>query len=462
MKSGLATGTSLADAHAIEPGLSVHAYDAVADADLLDGIADACMRYTPMVAIQEPDGIALDITGVTHLFGGEIQLAKTVCDWLQGERFAIRSACASTAEAAGALARYHRGRIDDEMAAIRALPIIALGLGEEANLGLCRAGLTRLGDVMDRPRKVIAARFGAASIYRLERLVGTQAKPINPRRFAPSRIFKRRFAEPVGSKDYAVRILRELLEEANASLAAEDLGGRAFTARFYRVDGVVQSAGVQTGLPTRDSAAIARLFDERLDVLADPLDPGFGFDSIALEVLQAEGLKAKQEDIEKPPDAGNALAETLDVMGVRLGRNRVLRFRSQDTHIPEDGQVPVPAIDLAQPFRWERTKSSDPPSRPLQLFDPPQRIVAIVELPDGPPRRFHWRGKVRDVLRYEGPERIAAEWWKSPEDPLGTDQLTRDYYRVEDADGRRYWVFRHGLYGRETDDPAWYLHGLFA
>lgn len=58
---------------------------------------------------------------------------------------------------------------------------------------------------------------------------------------------------------------------------------------------------------------------------------------------------------------------------------------------------------------------------------------------------------------YEGPERIAAEWWRR-RDNKG---LTRDYYRVEDVQGRRYWLFRHGLYD-EKDGPRWYIHGLFA
>jgi protein ImuB len=82
----------------------------------------------------------------------------------------------------------------------------------------------------------------------------------------------------------------------------------------------------------------------------------------------------------------------------------------------------------------------------------------MAQVPDGPPRRFRWRRIAHDVTRYEGPERLSVEWWKR----RSMSGLTRDYYRVEDSLGRRYWIFRHGLYGSEKVMPDWYLHGIFA
>ena len=99
----------------------------------------------------------------------------------------------------------------------------------------------------------------------------------------------------------------------------------------------------------------------------------------------------------------------------------------------------------------------EPPTRPFHLFDPPQPIEVIAEVPDGPPHQFRWRRATHAVRRYEGPERIAAEWWRRRDN----GGLTRDYYRVEDVHGRRYWLFRHGLYD-EKPDPRWYIHGVFA
>lgn len=462
VECGLAVDANLADAVATVPDLTVHEHDALADAELLDRIADGCMRFSALVAVEQPDGIMLDITGGAHLFGGEQQLAREVKDWLCAQRMDARLAYGSSAEAAHALARFHRGRAVNEPAAIRGLPVAALQLDPEADLGLRRAGLNTIGDVMQRPSKVIAARFGADLIYRLERLTGISSKPINPRKPLANPSFRRRFAEPVTSQKYAVRILRDLLVEANAGLAEQDLGGRAFEARFHRVDGMIRHLQVETGLPTRDCTAIARLFDERLEGLADPLDPGFGFDTIELVITKAEALRTEQDDFQQKARLHNPLAETLDVLSARLGHNRVLRFRRQNTHIPEETQRAVPAIWTAQAFEWGHAKAGEPPLRPLHLFDPPHRIAVIAEIPDGPPRRFRWCGALHDVARYEGPERIAAEWWNSAGDPLGRDRMTRDYYRIEDAEGRRYWVFRHGLHDREVENPQWYLHGLFA
>ena len=462
VEAGLAPGLGLADARAIVPELAIHHHDPVADAELLDRLADRCTRYTPMVAVEPPDGIMLDITGSTHLAGGEGPLVQAVQGHFADWRITVRLAPGSSAEAAHALARFGHGEAGGEQATIRALPVAALALDPESELALRRAGLKTVGDVLDRPRKVIAARFGPASVYRLERLVGVSAKPIVPRSPAPRRRFRRRFAEPIASHDYAIGIVRELLAEANLRLVEEDLGGRAFEARFFRVDGLVRHLRVETGLPTRDEAAIARLFDERLDSLADPLDPGFGFDSVELEVLQVQSLKPSQEDIEGEARSDSPLAGMLDILATRLGRNRLLRFGPNDSYIPENGQIPSVALDTPEACIWPRPQVGEPPVRPLHLFDPPQRITVISEVPDGAPRRFRWRRKLHDVVRQEGPERIAAEWWKGSDDPLGRDRLTRDYYRIEDSDGRRYWVFRHGLHAREVASPEWYLHGLFA
>jgi protein ImuB len=152
------------------------------------------------------------------------------------------------------------------------------------------------------------------------------------------------------------------------------------------------------------------------------------------------------------------MAALLDRLAVRLGRNRLRRLSAGDSHIPEQASLSFPAADPPLPGRWSSPEADEPPLRPLFLFDPPHKIIVTAEVPDGPPRRFRWRRTMHDVVRYEGPERIAAEWWKR----RNMKGLTRDYYRVEDGRGRRFWLFRHGLYGSERVNPDWYLHGLFA
>lgn len=459
---GLGPDLTLADARARVPDLAVEDYDAPADTGWLDQLAERCVRFTPMVAADPPDGLLLDITGCAHLFGDAENLTATIGAWLGEMGMTIRSARASTAEAAHALARFHRGTVADEQAAVRSLPVAALELDAESDLGLRRAGLKTVGAVADRPRAAIAARFGAGSVLALDRLLGAAAAPLNPRYAEPPIVLERRFAEPMANTDYALRVLRELTEEAALELAAKDRGGRAFEALFVRSDGRVQRLRIATGLPTRDSDAIIRLFGEKVETLADPLDPGFGFDSVRLSIPGTETLRPSQNHLEGEMPGESDIAALVDRLSVRLGRHRVQRLQPCDTHIPEKGQAARPCIEVSAHKSWPVPKAGEPPARPLHLFDPPERIAVLAAVPDGPPHRFTWRRKSHDVLRYEGPERIASEWWQSKRDPLGEKRLTRDYYRIEDAGGHRYWVFRHGLYGREKSDPDWYLHGLFA
>ena len=459
---GLGPGLTLADARARVPDLIVEDHDAAADADWLDQLADQCVRFTPMVSADPPDGLLLDITGCAHLFGDEQSLTDAVTAWLGEMGLSLCFARASTAEAAHALARFHNGSVKDEQAAIRALPVAALELGAESDLGLRRAGLKTVGAVAQRPRAAISARFGAASVLALERLLGEAEGPLNPRYAEAPLILERRFAEPIANTDYGLRVLRELMEEAAVELAEKDRGGRAFEAVFIRSDGLVQRLQIETGLPTRDSDAIIRLFDEKMETLTDPLDPGFGFDSVRLSIPKTEALRPNQKHLEGETPGEGDIAALVDRLSVRLGRHHVQRLQPHDTHIPEKDQIGMSSIEARTLSPWPIPKAGEPPARPLHLFDPPERITVLAAVPDGPPHRFTWRRKSHDVLRYEGPERIASEWWQSKRDPLGESRLTRDYYRIEDASGHRYWVFRHGLYGREKADPDWYLHGLFA
>jgi protein ImuB len=459
---GLFPGLPLAEARVSVPDLVVHEHDPDADAHWLDRLVEACVRYTPMAAAVPPDAIVLDIAGCAHLFGGEAALTADAERRLGRIGMHLRHARAASAEAAHALARWGDCNTEDEDTAIRRLPVLALGLDPEGEQGLRRAGLKTVGDVAERPRAVIAARFGEAAMRALERLLGEARGPIAAR-FVPGAIHaERRFAEPVARTDYTLGVLAELAAEVTEKLRERGRGGRRFGATFFRSDGLAQKLAVELGRPMRDPGAIMRLFRERLDTLDDPLDPGFGFDAIRLSVLTEEELAPAQSGFERDEAEESEVAALIDRLSVRLGRNNLRRALPRDTHIPEASQRLVPAIEAGETAHWPRPEPGEPPARPLCLFDPPEPVAVIAEVPDGPPWRFVWRGKRHEVTCFEGPERIASEWWHSPRDPLGERRLTRDYYRVEDVEGRRYWLFRHGLYGQEKADPGWYLHGLFA
>lgn len=450
---GIIPGLSLADARARVPELEVVDHDPGADRAWLERIADGCDRYTPMVAIDPPDGLLLDISGCAHLFGGEQALVEDVVARLTRLGMTVRTACAATPDAAHALARY--GGAED---AIGALPVSALRLSPEETVALRRAGLKRIGDLSARPSTPLAARFGEIAPEQLARLAGGRDIRITPRRPVPDLVVELRFAEPIGHVDAALAAIEQLAKQAAHRLQQAWRGGRRFEAMLFRTDGLVRRLRIETGLPNRDVPLLMRLFRERIEALSDPIDPGFGFDLVRLAVPLLEQLAPVQLPLEGGSIAEGELAALVDRLSTRLGRGRVRRLAARDTHRPEQAVLMLPAIEAGHETSWPTPEPGEPPLRPIHLFDPPQRIEVMAQVPDGPPLRFRWRRILHEVARHEGPERIGALWWRRADN----GGLTRDYYRIEDREGRRFWIFRHGLYGVEAANPDWYLHGLFA
>jgi protein ImuB len=498
LRMGLEPGMALADARARLPDLVALPHDPDGEAALMADLATLAERYTPAIAIDPPEGLVLDIAGCTHFFASEAALARDAVDRMRAQGMRVRAACADTPEAALALARFAdddaimatsaapaplplaggarggdreegRGRSSPsaqrdapgETAAIARLPLIALRLDPDRLLALRRAGFATLGELAALPRGPLAARFGKGLVDALDRLLGRADSRIVPRLARPPVEAVRRFAEPVAHVGTVMAVLGALLEEVAAMLDARHEGGRRFVLRLDRSDGAVRDLMVETGAPVRAPAAVLRLFAERIEALADPLDPGFGFDALHLAVPRTEPLSPVQPGLDGERDHDGDLAALLDRLGARAGAQRFCRLRPQGSHLPERAARLVPTADAA-PTSWPAPAPGEPPLRPLTLFDPPERVMVIAAVPDGPPRSFRWRGAVHRIVAQEGPERIAPEWWRRRDGHAADPGLSRDYYRVEDEAGARFWLFRHGLYGRETDAPDWYVHGLFA
>ncbi len=461
-RAGLAAGLPLATARAMVPALAVAEEDPAADAALMDHVAGWAERYTPFVGMDPPDALLLDIGGSAHLFGGEAaMLGDLVARCARAGLFA-RAAIAGTKAAALALAR---------SAAVSPLPVAALGVDPAIAAALVRLGLKTVGDLASRPRGPLAARFGTMLVDRLDRALGRAEEPIAPRRPLPSCTAERRFAEPIGHADDVHRSILALAADLAGILERRGEGARRLELVFFRADGAVRRLPVATGRPLRDPATVLRLYREVIDSLADPVDPGFGFDVLRLAALATERMDAVQTGLDAAENDGEAsagLADLADRLTARFGRRRVLALAPQDTHLPERAAIAVPAQGSAfgpgaRPGQdaggWaDWSVPGEPPSRPVRLVDPPERIEAVAEVPDGPPVRFRWRRVVHAVHRAEGPERIAPEWWRA----AGEAPPTRDYFRVEDEAGHRFWLYREGLWSRETTAPRWFLHGLFA
>ncbi len=460
--AGLRPGLALADARALCPGVVVAEADPAADAALAARIADWCRRFTPLVALDGPDGVLLDIGGASHLFGGEPGLVADVERGLARQGLAAKAAVASTPEAAWALARHGSGSIApaplepgfERMMA--ALPLAALRLPPDTVAALARSGLRRIGDLLLRPRGPIAARFGAAVLARLDGAMGLTKAPIVPRFAAPQCVAERRFASGLAEAEQIAAALLPLSRHLCASLDRRGQGARSVEATFFRVDGVVKRIAIGTSRPVREPEALMALLREKLAAMGeDGLDTGYGFDLIRLAVTASERLDPCQDDFAEAGryDPARDMADLADRLGARLGLRRVLRLKPNGTHIPECAVVALP-VSQGVP-RGTVTEPDANPCRPIRLFERPQPIDTIAAVPDGPPVRFRWRHVMHEIAAIEGPERIAPEWWS------GGPELTRDYFRAEDRDGRRFWLYREGLFDRETAQPQWFLHGLF-
>jgi protein ImuB len=468
---GLHIGQPLANARAICPELKVFDADVVADAKTLEDIADWCDRFTPLVALDPPHGLFLDVTGCAHLFGGEAALLQTLLRALARQGFAVSAAIARTSVCARTLTRQATGTIVAEGAeadAVSRLPVSALGADEAITTGLRRAGLKTIGDVAARSPHEITARFGARFSTLLARALGQGDTPINPRKPPPDYIVEKRFAEPIATDTLIAMTLSRLAGTLVASMEKQGKGARRLEAAFFRTDGAVRAITIETGRPVTQGKTIDRLFRERLDALADPLDPGFGFDMVRLSASRTEIVVQEQRDLDAHIHDNDELAALIDRIAARIGGKRVVVHLPQDTHIPERAVLAVPAqhhLAAATQAEWTVRVESEPPLRPLRLFERPEPIkVPFATVPDGPPHQFTWRRAKHAVVRVEGPERIAMEWWRQD-----GKQLTRDYFRIEDAEGLRFWIFRDGLYEGEVFDgegkpapPNWYVHGLFA
>jgi len=458
---GLSVGQPLANARAMLPELKVMAANDGADHKLLERIADWCDRFTPFVALEPPRVLLLDVTGAAHLFGGERALLASILATLRKQGFAVRGALAGTAMAARACARYRDGMVvapGAEMETTAPLPIEALFLDPVTTHAFRRAGLKTVGQVAHRGRRELTARFGSAMVFTLETALGKTEKPISPRNPVPAYSAERNFPEPVATEEIIRTTLVSLAETLAEALEKRGEGVRRLEAAFFRADGAVTRIAVETGSPTREPAIIERLFREKLDALADPLDPGFGFDLIRLSASRTQMCETALADFNADLNAEREIRFLVDRLSARFGAHRVLAFQPNDTHIPEAAGLAIPAQELRQTkSTWEVRRKEEAPRRPLRLLAKPEEIEAIATVPAGPPRRFHWRRVQHDVVRAEGPERIAMEWWRHL-----VPQPTRDYFRVEDTNGHRFWLYRDGIYVREVGIPRWYLHGTFA
>lgn len=467
LEAGAHEGQLLADARALAPQLQVAPADPAGDLAFLEAMALWAQRWGPWSALDAPDGVIVDVTGVAHLFGGEVALLADAQNLLARRGLAARVALAPTAGAAWALA--HHGApaaiatagpaLRDRLAG---LPVAALRLDPAVLLLLARLGLKRIGDLMGIDRPALARRFrnrrspAANPLLRLDQLLGLVPEPMLPVIGQPAPLVQRRLVEPIRHRELLDRVVADLAQDMARLLEAGGQGARRLELGLWKVDGDVVVRQLEMAAATRDPAHVARLFAHRLD----GIDAGFGIELVRLRAAWTEPLGLAQRELDEAAERhGTSLSACIDRLSVRLGPDAVRRPVPHGSHLPERAQrwqSPL-AQSGRSPGQGQQPRLALHP-RPLKLLDRAEPIAVLHEAPDGLPRRFRWRERVHEIVRAEGPERIAPEWWRE----RSTARL-RDYYRIEDGQGARYWIYRAGL----PDDgrggvPAWFLHGLFA
>jgi len=469
----LKPGMGIADARAMHPSIDIVEADPEADRRLLEGLADWCDRYTPLVALDGIDGLFLDVTGCTHLFGGERAMLDDILSRFFQQGFDVRAGLAATPGAAWAAARFCGDRIvvsGEEETLLAPLPLAALRIAPETRASLESVGLRTAGAVLAAPRAPLARRFGASLLLRLDQALGRLDESVSPRLPVAPLSVERHLAEPIMQTDDIEQLVGRLATALKADLERRGEGARALALFLFRVDGAVSRIAVGTSRPLREPRLIRRLFHERLTALEQTIDAGFGFDLVRLCVLSVAAFDMQQGDLAgEVADDEADIALFADRVRARLGDGAVLKPVPVESHLPERAVAIVPFSETPRrttppkrPGRTQAPMTIFPPERPIRLFRAPEPIeVPATEMPEGPPLRFRWRRALYRVTRAEGPERIAAEWWRQA--PGDAASSTRDYFRIEDADGRRYWLYRQGLYGGVSQvPPRWFLHGVFA
>jgi protein ImuB len=440
-RRGARPGARLTDARALDPALIAVLADPAGDQALLQRLAKWARRWSPLVEV-DGDGLRLDVSGVAHLFGGEDALAEDARARFAAIGLTARVAIASTAASAWALSHFG----GDDLAP---LPVSALRLDADTVRTLERLGLKTIGALAALPRLALARRFRGAEdvIDALDRALGRKPEPLTALADDPPPRAMLKLEEPATHPEAAPQGLERLVPKLVAELEERHLGARRLSLHGFRVDGSVAVASVATAIPSREPDHLRRLLADKVAML----DPGFGFDAFALVADWTEDLSAAQESLVEEPGGERDLARLIDRLTVKLGPRAVRKPQRQESHLPERASGWRPALEKVEPIELP------PVRRPHHLLDRPEAIAVIYATPEGVPRRFVWRRAVHDIARVEGPERIAPEWWRE----RSTARL-RDYYRVEDQAGRRYWIFREGLFGDGRGGaPGWYLHGLF-
>lgn len=448
---GITSRMAVADAKAFIPDLQVFPDKPGRSQQLLKALGRWCIRYTPILALDHPDGLILDITGCAHLWGGERAYLIEIITRLRGKGYDVRAAIADTIGAAWAIARF--GKITPiiesgaQVNALLPLPPAALRLETAIVQGLQKMGLKKIGSFIGMPHSVLRRRFGASLLLRLGQASGEEQEFIQP--LQPLVPYEERLPclEPIRTATAIEIAVQRLLEKLCKRLSREGKGLRTAVLTGYRIDGKTVQVAIGTNRASHDSRHLFKLFELNIP----QIEPALGIELFVLQAPKVEDAIPAQEALwaGNPGLEDTALAELLDRLAGKIGSSAIQRYLPDEHYWPERSIKAASSIREKPSTSWRNDKP-----RPTRLLSKPQPIEVSAPIPDYPPMLFRYQGQVHQVKKADGPERIEREWWLE-------EGAHRDYYQVEDEQGQRYWLFRSGHYA-EDQPQHWFIHGFFA
>jgi protein ImuB len=450
-KQGIEMGMVVADARALIPSLEVLDDQPETSGRLLNALAEWCIRYTPAVATDAPDGLLLDVTGCAHLWGGEKQYITEIWKRFKAFGYDISIALADTIGAAWAISRFGQNNSiiegGQQNTALLSLPPAALRIEAFVIERLEKLGLRQISQLISMPRSALRRRFGVQILQRLDQALGSEEEGINP--VQPIEPYHERLPclEPIVTATGIEIALQRLLNALCHRLQQEQKGLRTALFRGYRMDGKIEKIEIGTNRPSCNAKHLFKLFEVKIE----SIEPAPGIELFTLEASKVEDLATVQEQLwGNKMDLDNVeLSELLDRIAGKIGAHNIHRYVPAEHYWPERSFKEASSLNETIQTAWKVDRP-----RPLQLLSRPEPVEVTAPIPDYPPMLFRYKGKLHKIMKADGPERIEPEWWLQ-------DGQHRDYYCVEDEDGCRYWLFRSGHYDT-AKSYQWFIHGFFA
>ena len=482
-------GMVAADAKAMLPSLEVIDDQPGLAERLLTRIAEWCIRFSPCVAVDGDDGLILDVTGCTHLWGGDALYVKHITERFNKYGYTVRVAIADTIGAAWAVSRFGQGECiierGKQSAALLSLPAAALRLDIETVERLNKLGLRQIRDFISMPKTALRRRFGlshggteaqrdrkkgsrrsevrsgksevgktgqwsvvrgpSSILTRIDQALGNEEEIIIPVHEPVPYEERLPCLEPIVTATGIEMALQRLLETICNRLRQEGKGIRGAILKCYRIDGKIEQIAIGTIRASHHVEHLFRLFELKIA----SIEPGLGIELFILQANKVEDHSSLQSTIWNSGGGleDERISELLDRLSTKIGAASIRRYLPDEHYWPERSVKGALSLDQQATTAWKIDRP-----RPLQILSRPERIEVMAPVPDYPPMNFRYKGKLHTITKADGPERIEQEWWIE-------QGQHRDYYYVEDEEGCRYWLFRLGHYDDES--YQWFIHGYF-